>query len=110
MCGGKIASGTTLIVLKPELTVPLSLPVLSDSDAVPTQRCSCLHTPSRECVIDSRSGRGVVLFFGKHIYRLRTPLTANDPELVHRRVPSRPRGVVHSVEDLVGSSDSESSA
>jgi hypothetical protein len=24
------------------------------------------------------------LFFGKHIYRLRTPLTANDPELVHR--------------------------
>jgi hypothetical protein len=23
-------------------------------------------------------------FFGKHIYRLRTPLTANDPELVHR--------------------------
>ncbi len=26
----------------------------------------------------------VGLFFGKHIYRLRTPLTANDPELVHR--------------------------
>ncbi len=24
------------------------------------------------------------IFFGRHIYRLRTPLTANDPELVHR--------------------------
>ncbi len=27
---------------------------------------------------------GLQLFFGKHIYRLRAPLTANDPELVHR--------------------------
>ena len=32
-------------------------------------------------------------FFGKHIYRLRTPLTANDPELVHRpRAGPTPRG------------------
>ena len=37
--------------------------------------------------------RPTQFFFGKHIYRLRTPLTANDPELVHRpRAGPTPRG------------------
>ncbi len=33
-------------------------------------------------------------FFGKHIYRLRTPLTANDPDLVHRP-RAGPRAATH---------------
>jgi hypothetical protein len=36
--------------------------------------------------------------FGKHIYRLRTPVTANDPELVHRpRAGPTPQRLTRSI-------------
>jgi hypothetical protein len=46
----------------------------------------CLVSASRR--VGSHASGPTSLFFGKHIYRLRTPLTANDP--VSPLTPSRP--------------------
>ncbi len=47
-------------------------------------RLFCSPQWNLKSVRASRVKERLFHFFGKHIYRLRTPLTANDPELVHR--------------------------
>ena len=56
-------------------------PVLSEQEEDQLQRMVAENTvPDQE------------LFFGKHIYRLRTPLTANDPDESVDPEPAQPLG------------------